>query len=59
MWLIGVRTRRGHCCGSGHCCALSLIPGPGTSACCGHSRNENLLLKIPAASSETMSVPVK
>ena len=36
-WLSGFRIWLCHCCGSDHCCGVCLIPGPGTSACCGSS----------------------
>ena len=29
------------CRGSGHCCSSSLIPNPGTFACCGHNLKKN------------------
>ena len=31
-----------HCCGSGYCCGIVLIPGPGTSTCLrGGQKKEN------------------
>ena len=42
-----LRTRHCHCSGLGHCCGMSSIPGPGTSACHGccqkRKRNEVLI----------------
>ena len=34
-WRSRLRTWHCHCSGSGHCCALGWIPGPGNSACGG------------------------
>ena len=34
MWLSELRTPCCHCCGSGYCYDMDLIPGPGTSTCC-------------------------
>ena len=34
-WLSGFRIGCCHRCGSGHCCGMGLIPGPGNAACCG------------------------
>ena len=33
-WLSRLRTQCCYCCGSGCCCGVGLIPGPGTSLCC-------------------------
>ena len=40
QWLSGLRILHCHCCGSGHCYGVGLIPGPGTSTCCGHGQNK-------------------
>ena len=34
----GLRIRRHHCCGSGHCCCIVSTPGPRISACCRHGQ---------------------
>lgn len=35
LWLSGLRLGHCHCSGSCHCCAVDLIPGPGTATCYG------------------------
>ena len=35
----GMAVRDLHC----HCCGMGSIPGPGTSACCGHSQKKKNL----------------
>ena len=35
MWHSRLRVWHCHCSSSGHCCDVGLIPGLGTSACCG------------------------
>ena len=36
----GLRTLHCHCSGSGRCCGSGLIPGLGTSTCCGCSKKK-------------------
>lgn len=40
-WLSGLRIRHCHCSGSGCCCGVDLIPGPGTFICCGRGQTPN------------------
>lgn len=40
LWHSGLKIRCYHCSGSGHGCSLGLIPGWGTSTCCGRGQNK-------------------
>ena len=40
LWLSRLRIRCCHCCGFGYSCGMGYIPGPETSACCGHSQKK-------------------
>ena len=44
-WLSGLRTQHCHCCGSGYCCGVGLIPGLATSTCygCGQERVKSVM----------------
>ena len=35
-----LRIQHCHCCGSGYSCGVGLIPGPGTSVCCGRGQQK-------------------
>ena len=47
-WLSGLSIQHYHCYGSGHCCGMGSIPGPGTSACHRHRQKffKNCLMKL-------------
>ena len=51
-----------HCChGSslGHCCGKGLIPGPGTSTCCGNGKKKKKKKKMEAIKHVFEIMPAK
>ena len=46
-WLSRLGIQCCHYYGLGHCCGAGLIPDPGTSACCGHSKKQTNKQKNP------------
>ena len=49
-WLSGLSLWYCHCCGSGHCSSVGLIPGPGTSTC--RERGKKIIKKTILESSK-------
>ena len=43
-WLSVLRIHCCHCCGSGHCCDVGLIPISGISACLGQKKKKEIIL---------------
>ena len=40
MWLSRLKMQSCHCCGSGHCCGMSLVTGPGNFVYCRRSQKK-------------------
>ena len=59
-WLSVLRVWHCHCCGSGHCCGESWIPGPGTSSChrCGQKKKKKSAPSTVVPTYPLSSIPV-